>query len=207
MISLGLWVGLVITDCNLSSCLQSVSMDWSDDICFLCARMAPSICCLCSSNKPINEWRKLLFRTILTHIPQSLWFKNIPEIFHLSSHYWRLLCEFSDLFSTSTYWRRHFSDSWKPYILLKIFYAMVNWFVCFISCSASTAVRARVLLLGGTRWTTNYFHRTHFFFLLLENRTPQRHTATYCSLCKQHGPYYIYWKNNSQFFFISYTYL
>lgn len=55
LISAVLWIGLLLTDCNLSSCLQSVSMDWSDDICFLCARMAPSICCLCLINKPINE--------------------------------------------------------------------------------------------------------------------------------------------------------
>lgn len=119
-ISLELWVGLLLTDCKLSSCfIQSVSMDWSDDICFLCARMAPSICCLYLINKPINEWRERFFRIIIYTYTQS-WFENLPEIFYLSSHYWRLLCQFSDLFSTTTYWRRHFSNSWKPYTLENI---------------------------------------------------------------------------------------
>lgn len=125
-------------------------MDWSDDICFLCARMAPSICCLWLINKPINECRKLLFRTILTHIPQSLWFKNLPEISYLSSHYWRMLCEFSDLFSTTTYWRRHFSDSWKLCYGKQV--CLFHQLLC-VHCSTSTCFG-----LGGTRWTTNYFH-------------------------------------------------
>lgn len=51
----GLWDGLLLT--NLSSCfIQSVSMDWRDDNCFLCARMDPSICCL--FDQQTNKWIK-----------------------------------------------------------------------------------------------------------------------------------------------------
>lgn len=107
-------------------------MDWRDDSCFLCARMDPSICCL--FDQQTNKWIKeshfqdnlISYATIML-----IWEPNLPEIFYLSSHYWCLLCQFSDLFGTTTQWWRHFSDTnCITYTLQKLFDVMVNWFVC-----------------------------------------------------------------------------
>ncbi len=132
----------------------------------------PSAVCV-SINKPINEWRKLLFRTIL------LIFRNHYDL----RTYLRF---FISLLITDACCVSFLTCSAQLHIGCDILVIAENFiyfrnilcygklvYYCSISCSASTAVRARVLLLGGTRWTTNYFHEYTSSLMLLENRAPQ----------------------------------